>query len=69
MNDIKFKDSDGCALTLDSYVSCTKRGDPDDWAFVLLTKDPDADRHIHLVGLTYEQAKNLAVFLVEELAK
>lgn len=63
-----FKDTDGCVLVVDSYVAATKRGATDDYAFVVMAEDGRYGRTA-LVGLTFEQAKNLAVFLVEELAK
>jgi hypothetical protein len=68
VKDIRFKDRDGSELGVDSYVHSTKRGDPDDYAFVLLTEVPNGKK-LHAVGLTFAQAKNLAVFLVEELSK
>jgi hypothetical protein len=68
VKDIRFKDHDGCELGVDSYVHNTKRGAEDDYAFVLLTEVPNGKKS-HAVGLTFAQAKNLAVFLVEELSK
>jgi hypothetical protein len=68
VTDFRLVDNDGCAVGLDSYVHNTKRGDEKDYAFVLLTGYPDGKK-MHAVGLTFAQAKNLAVFLIEELSK
>jgi hypothetical protein len=68
VTDIGFRDNEGCELGVDSYVHSTKRGDPKDYAFVLLTEEPTTKKH-HTVGLTFDQAKNLVVFLVQELSK
>jgi hypothetical protein len=69
MNDIRFKDNEDSVLSVDSYVSNTLRGATDDYAFVVLSEDPGNSNRLHTVGLTFAQAKNLAVFLIEELSK
>jgi hypothetical protein len=70
VKDIRFKDSEGCELGVDSYQADTARPGDDDYCFVLLTSDPTTGpSRMHTVGLSRAQALNLAKFLIEELSK
>jgi hypothetical protein len=68
VDDISFKDNEGCTLSVDSYQSTTARPGYGDYCFVALINDPDRPS-MPVVGLSRAQALALAKFLIEELSK
>jgi hypothetical protein len=68
VKDIKFRDTDGCTLTFDSYEAITPRHRSADYFCVVLADDPER-AGARAVGLTRAQALSLTTFLIEELTK
>lgn len=67
MSDICFKDAEGFWLVVDSYQAPRDQSGGNDYCFVFTTED--TKYHQLSVGLSRDQAVNLAKFLIEELYK